>query len=149
MDSRRELLIQAIVAALNAPQKPPGLAVNRNRRTPTEVKDLPHTSVYLGSVLPGLDERLRALTKEAADRELFITVRTIVAADEQADAAMDPYSQWVTQALATVTKVGEKGVEIEEQGSVWLFEQASDFDYLSLETVFRARYVTRRADLTQ
>lgn len=144
MDSRRELLLKAVLAKLSAPEKPPSLTVSRNRRTPTEERGLPEMSLYLGSVLPGLDEKIRTQNRHAADRELFFTVRVTATGDDE---AMDPFAQWALQA-ATVTQVGDKGVEIEEEGSVWIYAEGSDFDYLTLETIFRARYVTRRADLT-
>lgn len=154
-DSKRELIMKAVVAALDATGKPAGLVVNRLLgEPPVAPAELPTASVWAGRPGSALDEdvslaRPNRLCQEVK-REFYFTISLRVpAATAAPDADLDVYSQWVTKAVNAIVEVGGRGVNILEAGSKWILAEAPSFRYRELLTIFRADYTTQRADLTQ
>jgi len=143
-DSRTELIIQAIVAALDAGGKPSGSTVNRSRRQAVEPSELPMFSVY-----PMAEETKLARENRlsgVADRTLSVRIRCRAAGtDEQ----LDPLRQWVVAAMHTDPSLGGLAINTVEQSADWAAADASDADYSVCEMDFSVRYTTARADLTK
>lgn len=147
-DSRREKILQAVHAALDAAGKPAGVTVNRDHVAAIGKGELPMITLYAGVVGEGLDETLAVVKAGAADRRLRFTVRSRVVAAAAGAGALDAISQWVTSAVPESVALGSGNAVIAEEGSKFNSEQGSDGVYLLLDTIFTARFVTRRNDLT-
>jgi len=142
-DSRTELIIQAIVAALDAGGKPSGSTVNRSRRQSVEPAELPMFSVY-----PIREETKLAHENRRsgiADRTLSVRIRCRAAG---ADAALDPLRQWVVAAMHADLSLGGLAINVIEQSAEWAAAGESDGDYSVCEMDFSVRYTTARANLT-
>lgn len=116
MASQRELILQAIVAALGGVGKPTGLTVHRSRALPIEQDELPSVVVYalfeetsrIGDTewLPIVDRRLKVRCE----------VRT---KGNPPDQVLDPYLSWVVQTLVSNQKLGGLSDSLHEIQSEW------------------------------
>jgi hypothetical protein len=142
-ESRTELILQAIVAALDGEGKPEGVTVNRSRRQAVNADELPMISVYplREEVRKPADNR-RSPVK---DRHLFVGIRCRA---QGLDDAVDPLRQWAVTALESDPSLGGLALDTGEESGEWAATDASDADFSVAEITFSVRYVTARADLT-
>jgi hypothetical protein len=143
-DSRTEQILQAIVAVLDAEEKPGGVTVNRSRRQAVKPEELPMLSVY-----PVQEDVTRARENRLSmvvNRHLLFQVRCrAIGEDEE----LDPLRQWTVEALHADPSLGGLALEVLEESTKWNAEDASDSDYSVADMEFRVRYVTARDDLTK
>ncbi len=141
-DSYRERLLQAIVAALNGSGKPAGTTVNRSRRRPVELTELPMISVYPireEKAVPGENRRSPII-----ERTLRVQVKSRVVGE---DAALDPHGKWVVAALLADPSLGDLALDVAEDATDWDADDATDADYSVDATDFLVRYRTSRKNL--
>lgn len=141
--TKTELLMQAVVAALDGAGKPAGAVVDRNRRQPTAASELPRISVE--RLDEGVEKATASRSSPLVDRRLRIAVVSRIAG---ADAALDPFSQWAVQALMADQSLGGLAAGIDEQAVNWEYDEDSQVDYSVEARTFQIRYVTRAGDLT-
>jgi hypothetical protein len=142
--SRTELILQAIVAALDAEGKPEGVTVNRSRRQAVEPGELPMISVYpLREEIKKPEENRRSPVK---DRRLLVRLRCRA---QGTDEALDPLRQWAVMALESDPSLGGLALDTAEDSGEWAAADDSKADYSVSEMDFSVRYVTARADLTK
>lgn len=143
-DSRTELILQAIVAALDGEGKPSGLTVNRSRRQAVPPADLPMISVYpLREEIKKPADNRRSPVK---DRHLLVGLRCRA---QGLDDAADPLRQWAVAALESDPSLGGLALDAAEESGEWAAADASDADFTVAEMSFSVRYITARADLTK
>lgn len=146
MPSRREQLVLAAVAALDAAGKPAGLAVHRFRTRPIQKDQLPALVVY-----PAPDGEAVARGDGArgykARRTLVLRVecRAIAPDGTPCDAALDPYTSWAVRALMQDPTLGGLALNAQEAAVLWDAEEL-DRVYAAAAVDVRLDYVTAAAD---
>jgi hypothetical protein len=141
-DSITERILQAIVAALNGPDKPGGLVVNRSRRQSIETSQLPMMSVQLlryEDSLPGENRR-----SPIADVEMEVHVICRVLGDE---GALDPLRKWAVRALMADPSLGNLALGIRRVFGEVDTDDTSDANRTVETIVFRVRHTTSRFNL--
>lgn len=140
----RELIMRAIVAALNDPSRPSDVpAAQRSRITGMSDDQLPAMVVY---PVKEETERLGQLT-----RRLFVFRLECITAggadpETPVDGLLDPMVAWGTRALAG-SKLGGLSQDTQELGCEWDIE-ARDYVYARASMDFGVRYVTPAGDQT-
>lgn len=124
MASIRELILQHVVADLDAAGKPSGSTVHRQRTLPIEDDTLPAYVVYLHTeqATPGDGRhgyKVRRTTR------VFVECRALVGAGTAPDAALDPLTSWAVQAVMADRTQGDLALHTNEVGTEW---RASDTD---------------------
>lgn len=95
-DSRRELILQAAKAALEAAGKPADLTIHRHRTRKIEEDALPAAVIF-----NGIESVTRQTTQPPiSDRELVFRVE-VRGEGEPGDQVLDPYLTWVETQLCT------------------------------------------------
>jgi hypothetical protein len=143
-DSRTELILQAVAAALDGAGKPAGLTVCYQRRQAVEPGELPILLID-----PVREDPKRATESrfcKVTDRWLQFRVRCRAEGDFS---ALDPLRQWAVAALLSNPSLGGLALEMEEQPTEWEDADASDTDYFQADLLFRVRYTTARNNLTK
>lgn len=152
MSSRRDLILDALAAALNGGSKPVGLTVSRSRTTAFASTQLPGQAIYPGT--EQIIERGGASldNKVMVKRRLTVIVETRVAAGvTTTDQALDPYLSWAVQALCATEYVGTDGDgkrlahSIVEEGTAWGSDE-QDASYAAATQVFAVIYATSGSD---
>lgn len=139
MASRREAVVEAVVAALNGPGKPAALTVHRSRTRPVDKDDLPAQIVYLLSETIPTEYGVPAV-----DRELVLAVETR-AQGNPPDEALDEYLSWSVRALMTDFTLGGAAMRVTEQSTDWLAEEL-DKIYGAAQQRFLVTFRTRHDD---
>ncbi len=121
MASARELILQAVEAAINADGKPAGLTVYRHRTLPLEDEDLPAAVILLGR------ETVELQTHEPLTVKRTLPFRVEISAlGEPSDAVLDPYLVWVVRALMAEPTFAGRVQSLVETGSAWNAELSDD-----------------------
>lgn len=138
MASVRERIVDAVVAALNAPGKPAGLTVHRSRTRPIDKDRLPAMVVYLATEDVGDHAAIAVM------RTLRIRVECRVTGDPP-DTVLDEHVTWAVKALKADEKLGGLAVRINEVRTVW---DAAERDkvYAAAATEFEIEYATAYND---
>jgi hypothetical protein len=146
MSSRRDLILDALVATLGGGSKPTGLTVSRARTTAFASTQLPGQAIY-----PGTEEIIERAgqsmdNKVLVKRRLTVVLETRVAAGvTTTDQALDQYLSWGVQAICALPQLGGLTHNITEEGTVWdAVEQ--DAAYAAARQVFAVVYVTSGMD---
>jgi hypothetical protein len=152
MSSRRDLILDALMATLGGGGKPAGLTVSRSRTTAFASTQLPGQALYalheqiIERVARGMDN------KTIVKRRLSLCVETRVAAGvTTSDQALDQYLSWTVQALCAVQSVGVDGDgkplahDITEEGTVWSTDE-QDAVYAGAKQLFDVIYTTSGSD---
>jgi hypothetical protein len=141
-DSLLELLAQYFQAQIDAPGKPEGLVVERQRSLPINEDLLPAALIYVlretATKIQGRSTVMR--------REVVIRVE-LRAAGEPSDQLLDPLRQWVVSQMAVDFKCGGLAKEIEEISSQW-DQKAEDLVVGASAIDYRVTYYTKVDDLT-
>jgi hypothetical protein len=118
MPSRRELVMQAIVAVLDAPGKPEGVTVHRSRHIPIERDELPALVVYRARPPVGgrSEEVIRPDHDTQVERRLNVRIEARVTSANP-EPALDPLYLWVVKALREDPTLGGLVLDLQEQGS--------------------------------
>jgi hypothetical protein len=118
MPSRRELVMQAIVAVLDGSGKPAGLKVHRSRHVPIERDDLPALVPYRSRPpLGGRSEEVERLDHDpGVERRLNVRVEARVSGAVP-EAALDPLFIWTVKSLREDPTLGGLVLDIRELGS--------------------------------
>jgi hypothetical protein len=152
VSSRRDAILDALVAALGGAGKPAGLTVDRSRTRAFAQSQLPATALY--AVSEEITERAgRGLDNETlVKRRLTICAETrVTAGATTSDQAIDQYISWVVQALCSNQHVGTDGAgkplahDVAEQGTVWSSDE-TDAVYAGAKQVFDIIYATLGSD---
>lgn len=146
MTTRREQIMQAVIAALNDAAKPAGVpTATRANAVAAGAGQLPKLAVVPvredveGARGPGIVRRTLTIRVEAQ-------AAGIVGSEQAADALLDPIVAWCTQALAG-NRLGGLVLTIEETSIDWAVE-INDYAYCAAIVDFSATYETRRDDQT-
>lgn len=147
MTTRRELIMQAVVAALTADSKPDGVPVaTRANAAAASSAQLPKMAV-----VPIKETTERINRGLAVRRTLTLRVECqavgIVGSEQAADALLDDLVAWTTQALAGNTLAGLV-LSLEETGIDWAVE-VQDYAYCAAVVDFEAVYETAHNDQTR
>jgi hypothetical protein len=145
--SRRDSLLDAIVAALGAAGKPASLTIDRQRSVPLAQSQLPSQSVYAiaeevkTGPARGLDN------KRLARRYLQVCVETRVdASGSTPDQALDPYVAWAVKAVCGTQQLASIAHDVQELGTTW-DQDEEDAVLASAKQVFLVEYVTSASDM--
>lgn len=142
MASKRESLILAVIAALEAAGGPTGLSVHRFPTRDLESDDLPAIAVFPTDDVPGQathdGKRDKSLT-------LAIELRAQATSGESPDEALDPLYVWTVQALFTDPTLGGLASALWEGKTVWEGDERSAA-YGAAVTLFEIEYETTEAD---
>ncbi len=141
-DSITELILQAVVTALDGAGKPAGVTVNRSRRQSLEKSQLPMISVY-----PIREEVTRATDNRRSplvERRLRVQVKCRIVGDDQAN---DALRKWAVQSVMADQSLGGLALEIVEESTDWDADDATDADYSVAAVDFVVRYSTSRFNL--
>ncbi len=141
-DSITELILQAVVTALDGSGKPVGVTVNRSRRQSLEKSQLPMISVY-----PIREEVTRATDNRRSplvERRLRVQVKCRIVGDDQAN---DALRKWAVQSVMADQSLGGLALEIVEESTDWDADDATDADYSVAAVDFVVRYSTSRFNL--
>jgi hypothetical protein len=159
MPSRRELILEAVVLALdsNGPielpngttvEKPDDVTVDRRRRQPLKAAtDLPRISVY------ARDEEVTRVTPsrtvQMSDRKMRVAV---VARTNGTEETLDPLCQWINAALLAPPTASwfltGLAIAIDEDAVNWEMDEDTEGDFSVAQITFVIRYVTSKYDLT-
>lgn len=142
MSSRRELILAAIVAALNAGRPADVPEADRDRIDPPS--SLPAVSVGIAPI-----DRQQETVTRAGGRRGPIAVRDLVVgvtvwARGATTAALDPMLVWNTGRLVDST-LGGLASGVEEAGIRWEVE-GQDADYRKATHLFRVTFATKATD---
>lgn len=137
--SRREAVLQAVVAALNGAGKPADLTVHRSRHRPIDKDELPAQVVYLISETVPTQYGVPLV-----DREVIVAVETR-ATGTPSDQALDEYLSWTVRALITDHTLGGAAMNVTEQETTWIAEEM-DKVYGAAQQRFAIVYRTRHDD---
>ena len=141
-DSRTELLCEYFKSQIDAPGKPEGLVVERQRSLPIDETLLPAALIYLMKELPTkLQGRSTVMRREVVIR-VELRVR-----DEPTDTNLDPIRQWVVSQMAADFSCGGLAKEIEEVGSQW-DQETMKLVIGALAIDYKVLYYTKVDDLT-
>lgn len=145
MASRRELILQAVVAALGASSKPTGVAVHRYRTRPLERDALPALVVYPAVREGAVAETITRLDHDdALERALRVRVE-IRAEGEPPDEALDPLYVWVVKSLRADPTLGGLAQDLEEE-AVSFDAAERDAVYAAAAVDFHVTYYTSEDD---
>lgn len=135
MSSKRELIIQAIVAAVDAV---PGLNVYRSR-----VLAMGESKLPAAVVSPATNQPVEGVVG-MADNVLEIELAIRVAGT---DAAADPFIVAAHAALMADRTLGGHAIDIAQRDSAWAFS-AEGKDLCELRATYAIHYRTQTNDLT-
>lgn len=127
MASIRKLILDAVVAALEAPAagaalQPNELVVHRFRSLPVESADLPDLIVYPESE----SRKLESINWNTAELVLNVESRVKVESYEYADIKLDPLLVWCVRALKYEETLGGLAIQIVEGDLEWDLETPGD-----------------------
>lgn len=122
MATVRELIVAAVLDALNAAGKPADVTVHRQRNRPIEQDSLPAILVYTAQ--EAVDEPEGDLD-DTVERALTLRIeqRAKVASGQAPDTALDPLYAWTVQALQADPTFGGLAVRLWEMGHAWNMEE--------------------------
>lgn len=146
MTSRRELIIRAAIAALNADERPDGVPLaTRANAVAASSGQLPKVAVV------PMRETIETFKNGIVRRTLTLRVECqaagIVGSEEAADALLDPIVAWCTQALSG-NRLGGLLLTMTEESIDWAVE-VSDYAYCAAVVDFSATYETLTNDQTR
>lgn len=147
MTTRREHVMQAVIAALNADAKPAGVPVaTRANAVAAASGQLPKVAVV---PLRETTERINrgAIVRRTLTLRVECQAAGIVGSEQAADALLDDIVAWTTQALAGNTLDGLL-LTLDETAIDWAVE-VSDYAYCAAVVDFEATYETRHNDQTR
>lgn len=153
--SIREQIVEAIVAALEAPGGPPNLTVHRFRARPLTQDMLPAQVVYVveersvvaGNVSFTTPTALSgAFTGDLTEHQLMVRVETRVAGDPP-DVALEPFVVWATQQVLKDPSFGALAINTTEYDTKWTAEEANQV-YGAAMQEFVIQYFSLAADPT-
>lgn len=146
MDSRRELILQAVTAALGSFGKPFGVQVFRNRQTPLEQDTLPALLVY--SMAEQVTRQTVAPPVEDRELTLRIEVRAVADVGEEPEQKLDELLTWAVYAIKSDPDLLALLMQApEERGITWTNE-ALDLVLAAAAIDFGLKYRTQYADRT-
>jgi hypothetical protein len=141
-DSKTKQITDGIVAALDAIDKPAGVTVNKSRRTPASVSQLPMYSVYrvhreIAEV--GGDPRKPARLR----RTMTVEIKVRVPGD---DDALDVHEQYVI-AKMNGTNLGGAATNVSEKTADYQGEESTDSEIAVAILQYEVEYITPGASL--
>lgn len=140
--SIRELIANAVVAALNSIGKPVGIPDARVRRpNPQGVITEPEINVYFlneGSQLRGNSVYKRSLT-------IVVECRAVTTEPEEVDVVLEPLLTWTSKALNGSNNLSRTALSLLESGTVW-FPVYLDKIYSNSRTNYLIEYQTSKTD---
>ena len=147
MTTRRELIMQAVLAALNSDSRPDTAPLaTRANAVAASAAGLPKVAVV--PIKETIERINRGLT---ARRTLTLRVECqaagIVGSEEAADGLLDDIVAWATQALSGNT-LGGLVLSLEETSIDWAVE-VQDYAYCAAIVDFEATYETDHNDQTR
>lgn len=153
---RRERIMEAVVAALDAPSvtirgveypRPAALkAAQRGRMRPTPASHLPMTVAYTLKEVKEVAAHAGSFGDDAAAASHVLRVGLEHrAVGEPADQALNPFTTWATRALLADPSLGGLAVAVEEKGIEWDGED-EDHPYASASQIFEIEYWTPEDD---
>jgi hypothetical protein len=144
MSSRREQLVVAAVAALNAAGKPAGVTVHRARTRPLAQDQLPAMVVYLLSEDTTRGDG-RDGYKARRNAKVRIECRVAVEDDTPPDTAVDPLLTWATKAMMADPYWGGLARNTQEDATTWDADE-TDRVYAAAAVDFTIDYLTAAGD---
>lgn len=149
MPSRRELIVQALVAALDGADKPAGLTVHRFRTRPlVGAEDLPAVVVYLQQETTARGDGPHGYKARRACT-IRVECRTRVAGDAidttAPDAALDALTSWAVRAVMADPRQGGLAHNTQETATQWAAEE-TDAVYAAAAVDFTVDFITAAGD---
>lgn len=126
----------------NPVARPSNLSVNRERRRPVEVSELPLISIY-----PVREDVKRATENrrvQLVERDLEVHVLCRVGGNSSFN---DPLRIWAVQQIMADQTLGGVAIEIQEESTDWNPDDDSSTDYDSADLKFRVRFQTNRTEM--
>lgn len=138
MSTVRLQIVEAIATALGTAT---GLTVFRNLDYALEAENLPVLMVQSGDDAP----EEAPTQNQVLDQVMNLEITVLAAANDDPEAAADPYEAQVHAALCGATAFGGHGVMVNRLGGSWAF----DLGDIAARTVrYRVGFRSRWADLT-
>ena len=114
-DSRRELALQDVIAALSGAGKPAELTVHRFRLRPLNADLLPAVAVYLLN-----EQRTRPTTRfSTLEKGVILIGLQFRVESETPDVTLDPYLVWAEQALVAAPLPGGTADDVQLRSIDW------------------------------
>ena len=118
-DTIREMIMAAVVAALEASGKPTGLTVHRFRTRPLDEDDMPAMAVYHLGETVALETHDEPSVRRILTIRVEHRVKSRVASLDAPDKTLDPLVAWGTKGLLTDSVLDALIISIEELSIDW------------------------------
>jgi hypothetical protein len=141
-DTITETIMKRIVTALDGAGKPAGLTVNRSRKRPKSISEMPMISVY------AIEESVKRATENRTSPLVVRDLRVrIVRRAKGTDDNLDVLRAWSVKAVMADMSLGGITLGIDEVANQWDADDATDQEYSADASEFIVWYRTSRFDL--